>query len=56
MLNRGASVMARSISDRISEFHAQHGKLWEPAPLLKTLAEQGKTFADFDKGKITAAA
>jgi hypothetical protein len=30
--------------------------LWEPASLLKTLAEQGKTFADFDKGKITAAA
>jgi len=25
--------------------------LWEPAPLLKRLAEEGKTFADFDKTK-----
>jgi hypothetical protein len=25
--------------------------LWEPAPLLKRLAEEGKTFADFDKEK-----
>src|ERR1041384_4285015 len=50
------TVGVKKVYDRISEFHAQHGKLWEPAPLLKTLAEQGKTFADFDKGKITAAA
>src|ERR1700676_1376434 len=28
---------------RISEFHQQHGELWEPAPLLKRLAEEGKT-------------
>jgi 3-hydroxyacyl-CoA dehydrogenase len=50
------TVGLKKVYDRISEFHAQHGKLWEPAPLLKTLAEQGKTFADFDKGKITVAA
>lgn len=50
------TVGVKKVYDRISEFHAQHGKLWEPAPLLKTLAEQGKTFADFDKGNITATA
>ena len=31
---------------RIKEFHATHGELWQPAPLLQRLAEQGKTFAD----------
>lgn len=50
------TVGLKKVYDRVSEFHDQHGELWEPAPLLKTLAEQGKTFADFDKGKITAAA
>jgi 3-hydroxyacyl-CoA dehydrogenase len=50
------TVGVKNVYDRISEFHTQHGKLWEPAPLLKTLAEQGKTFADFDKGNITVAA
>ncbi|HSE97142.1 MAG TPA: 3-hydroxyacyl-CoA dehydrogenase NAD-binding domain-containing protein [Blastocatellia bacterium] len=44
------------VYDRILEFEAEHGRLWEPAPLLKQLAAQGKTFADFDKGKISAAA
>jgi hypothetical protein len=31
-----------------------HGELWEPAPLLKQLATQGKTFVDFDKQKAAA--
>ena len=43
------------VYERISEFHKQHGELWEPAPLLKQLVEQGKTFADFDKQKAAAA-
>jgi 3-hydroxyacyl-CoA dehydrogenase len=34
---------------RISEFHRQHGEIWQPAPLLARLAEQGKTFAQFGK-------
>lgn len=50
------TVGVKNVYDRISEFHAQHGSLWEPAPLLKTLAEQSRTFADFDTGKITATA
>jgi 3-hydroxyacyl-CoA dehydrogenase len=41
----------RKVHDRIAEFHQQHGELWRPAPLLKQLAEQGKKFADFNKGQ-----
>jgi 3-hydroxyacyl-CoA dehydrogenase len=37
------------VYDRIAEFHRQHGELWQPAPLLKQLAEQGKTFAEFGR-------
>jgi 3-hydroxyacyl-CoA dehydrogenase len=40
---------------RICEFHQQHGELWTPAPLLQRLAEQGKTFAEFDKEQLAAA-
>ena len=50
------TIGLKKVYDRVCEFHEQHGELWEPATLLKTLAEQGKTFADFDKGKITATA
>jgi len=41
----------KKVYERICEFQKQHGELWEPAPLLKKLAEQGKTFAEFDKEK-----
>jgi 3-hydroxyacyl-CoA dehydrogenase len=37
------------VYDRVSEFHRQHGEIWQPAPLLKQLAEQGKTFAEFGR-------
>jgi 3-hydroxyacyl-CoA dehydrogenase len=50
------TVGLRKVYDRILEFQARHGRLWTPAPLLKQLAEQGKTFAEFDRGKISAAA
>ena len=43
------TVGLKKVYDRICEFHKQHGELWEPAPLLKQLAEQGKSFADFKK-------
>lgn len=49
------TVGLKKVYDRVREFHEQHGELWEPAPLLKQLAETGKTFADFDKGKAIAA-
>jgi 3-hydroxyacyl-CoA dehydrogenase len=43
------------VYDRIREFQKQHGELWEPAPLLKQLAEQGKTFAEFNAQQGAAA-
>ncbi|MGH9768733.1 MAG: 3-hydroxyacyl-CoA dehydrogenase NAD-binding domain-containing protein [Blastocatellia bacterium] len=45
------TVGLKKVYDRVSQFRSEHGELWEPAPLLKRLAEEGKTFADFDKGK-----
>jgi 3-hydroxyacyl-CoA dehydrogenase len=43
------TVGLENVYRQVAEFEKQHGKLWAPAPLLKRLAEQGKTFADFDK-------
>ena len=41
------TVGLKHVYDRITEFQRQHGEIWQPAPLLKQLAEQGKTFAEF---------
>jgi 3-hydroxyacyl-CoA dehydrogenase len=49
------TVGLKKVYDRISEFHQQHGELWTPAPLLKRLAEEGKTFAELDKAASKAA-
>jgi 3-hydroxyacyl-CoA dehydrogenase len=38
---------------RICELEQQHGELWSPAPLLKHLAEAGKTLAEFDQEQVT---
>ena len=38
-----ANVLAR-----IEAFHSEFGSRWEPAPLLKRLAGEGKSFRDFD--------
>jgi 3-hydroxyacyl-CoA dehydrogenase len=43
------TVGLKKVYDRICEFYKQHGEIWEPAPLLKQLVEQGKTFAEFNK-------
>src|SRR5580692_867407 len=43
------TVGLKRVYARISEFHRQHGEIWQPAPLLARLAEQGKTFAQFGK-------
>jgi len=40
---------------RICEFHRQFGALWEPAPLLKQLVSEGKTFAEFHPERGAAA-
>jgi 3-hydroxyacyl-CoA dehydrogenase len=49
------TVGLKKVYERISEFRRMHGEIWEPAPLLKQLAEQGKTFADFGKEEVAAA-
>jgi 3-hydroxyacyl-CoA dehydrogenase len=48
------TVGLKKVYDRVSEFHEQHGLLWEPAPLLKRLAEAGKKFADFQRETVHA--
>jgi 3-hydroxyacyl-CoA dehydrogenase len=49
------TVGLKKVCDRIDEFYRRHGELWTPAPLLKQLAEQGKTFAEFSKEQGAAA-
>jgi 3-hydroxyacyl-CoA dehydrogenase len=43
------TVGLRRVYDRVCEFRRQHGEIWEPAPLLKQLAEQGGSFAGFNR-------
>ncbi|HLJ91298.1 MAG TPA: 3-hydroxyacyl-CoA dehydrogenase NAD-binding domain-containing protein [Candidatus Angelobacter sp.] len=50
------TVGLKKVLERIQEFHQQHGELWEPAPLLKKLVEEGKTFASFIKAGEGASA
>jgi 3-hydroxyacyl-CoA dehydrogenase len=45
------TVGLQKVYERVREFQEQHGEIWEPAPLLKRLAEQGKTFAEFTRGQ-----
>jgi 3-hydroxyacyl-CoA dehydrogenase len=49
------TVGLKNVYDRICEFHRQHGELWEPAPLLKRLAEANQTFAEFGKEHVVNA-
>ncbi len=48
-------VGLKKVYDRVCEFERQHGELWEPAPLLKELAEAGTTFAQYSKEKRATA-
>jgi hypothetical protein len=41
------TVGLNKVYERISDFHRRYGELWEPAPVLKSLAASGKTFAEF---------
>jgi 3-hydroxyacyl-CoA dehydrogenase len=43
------TVGLKKVYDRVSAFHQAQGMLWEPAPLLKKLAETGGKFAEFDR-------
>jgi 3-hydroxyacyl-CoA dehydrogenase len=49
------TVGLKHVYDRVCEFHAQQGELWEPAPLLKQLALDNRKFSDFSYGQSMAA-
>jgi len=49
------TVGLKKVYERIAEFHRDHGEIWKPAPLLKQLAEQGKTLAELGKQEGAAA-
>jgi 3-hydroxyacyl-CoA dehydrogenase len=48
------TVGLTKVYERICEFEQRHGYWWKPAPLLKQLAEQGKTFAEWDEARGAA--
>jgi 3-hydroxyacyl-CoA dehydrogenase len=50
------TVGLKNVYERVSEFYRIHGELWTPAPLLKRLAEEGRSFADFSKEQGATAA
>jgi 3-hydroxyacyl-CoA dehydrogenase len=50
------TVGLKNVYERVGEFHRIHGELWTPAPLLKRLAEEGRSFADFSKEQGATAA
>lgn len=43
------TVGLKKVYERICAFEHAQGENWRPAPLLKQLAEQGKSFADFQR-------
>jgi 3-hydroxyacyl-CoA dehydrogenase len=47
------TVGLKNLYQRVIEFREQHGDVWEPAPLLESLAKEGKLFSDFHRGKPT---
>ena len=49
------SVGLKKVYDRIRQLADQHGEIWQPAPLLKELAEQGKTFEEFSEKHLATA-
>jgi 3-hydroxyacyl-CoA dehydrogenase len=43
------SVGLDRVLSRTEEFERQHGELWKPAPLLRKLASEGRTFASLQQ-------
>ncbi|MDA2936786.1 3-hydroxyacyl-CoA dehydrogenase NAD-binding domain-containing protein [Acidobacteria bacterium AH-259-A15] len=43
------TVGLEKVYERVCDFEKQQGFWWKPAGLLKQLAEEGRTFADFDQ-------
>ena len=44
-------VGLNKVYDRICDFERVHGAQWAPAPLLKKLAGEGSTFAEYDRAR-----
>jgi len=49
------TVGLKKVRQRVRAFQQQHGELWEPAPLLLRLADEGGTFAAFIRDQGAAA-
>lgn len=49
------TIGLKNVYQRICSFERQHGELWEPAPLLKRLAEDNKTFSEFTRDQAVVA-
>jgi 3-hydroxyacyl-CoA dehydrogenase len=50
------TIGLKNVLAKVEEFEKRHGSdLWAPAPLLRRLAESGKTFEGFDKEREAAA-
>lgn len=49
------SLGLKHVCERIEEFCQQHGELWEPAQLLKQLAAENRTFAEWTVGHAVPA-
>ena len=49
------TVGLNEVYRRVQELHRQHGELWSPAPLLARLANEGSTFAEWDRSLAPAA-
>ena len=49
------AVGLKNVFERVSHFHRTHGELWTPAPLLRRLAEEGRSFADFSREQEASA-
>ena len=43
------TIGLKAICERVCSLNRDHGAYWAPAPLLRQLAEEGKSFADFDR-------
>jgi 3-hydroxyacyl-CoA dehydrogenase len=50
------TVGLKNVLERVTEFHRLHGELWAPAPLLKRLVDEGRSFADFSREQGATAA
>jgi 3-hydroxyacyl-CoA dehydrogenase len=46
------TVGLKNVYARVRDFHQRYGHLWEPAPLLKKLAEAGSSFAAWDEARV----